>query len=92
MPKPLLNKKSYIILYNMHHTEAECNDEISRYDGITKFTLISLKPSLYCTQEYDTWWRNYYSTKMFNVSAFTQHLANFLFCTRQIQEKYFDSY
>lgn len=54
MPKLLFNKKSSVILYNMHHTEVECNEEISRYVGITQFTPISFKPSFYCTQEYDT--------------------------------------
>lgn len=85
MPKPLFNKKRSVILYNMHHTEAGCNEEISWYVGITQFTHVSFKPSFYYTQEYDTWWRNYYSTKMFDVSVFTQYLTNTF---ASVQDKY----
>lgn len=75
MPKPIFNKKSVIILYIMHHIEAECNKEMSHYVGPTQITLIPFKLSYYCTQEYDTWWRSYYSTKMFDVLAFNKHLT-----------------
>lgn len=75
MSKPIFNKKSAVVLYNMYHTEAECNKEMSHYIGITQLTHIPSKPSYYCIEEYVTWWRSYYSTKMFDVPAFTQHLT-----------------
>lgn len=75
MPKTIFNKKSIVVLYDMYHAETECNEEMSNYVSTTQLIPIPFKPSYYCTQEYDTWWRSYYSTKMFDVLAFTMHLT-----------------
>lgn len=60
----------------MWYTEDECDQHISLYADVSKLTPISFWPSLYYTQEFDTWWKHYYTDEIFDVPSLTQHLNN----------------
>lgn len=75
IPKPLFAKKNSLILYNMIDMEEESDKLITRYSSRTQFTPVAFKPNFFCTQEFDSWWRNYYTEEVFDVPTFPQHLT-----------------
>ena len=39
-------------------------------------TPFDFKPSFYCTQEFDTWWKAYHTREFSNVATLTRYLTN----------------
>lgn len=74
MLKSLYDRKSSLFLYSMWFTKDECDKHLSLYAEVVKLTPISFRPSFYYKQEYNNWWRNYYTNEIFDVFSLTQYL------------------
>ncbi|XP_050885349.1 uncharacterized protein LOC127090291 [Lathyrus oleraceus] len=76
-PRPIFPKKGSIIFYNSLHNEEE-SKELSKKltDDSLDIRPVIFRPSFLCTLEFDEWWKDYYSTRFFDVTTFTTHLTN----------------
>ena len=76
-PRPIFPKKGSIIFYNSLHNEDE-SKELSKKltDDSLDIRPVIFRPSFLCTPEFDEWWKDYYSTRFFDVTTFTTHLTN----------------
>ncbi|XP_050874871.1 uncharacterized protein LOC127078459 [Lathyrus oleraceus] len=76
-PRPIFPKKGSIIFYNSLHNEDK-SKELSKKltDDSLDIRPVIFRPYFLCTPEFDEWWKDYYSTRFFDVTAFTTHLTN----------------
>ncbi|XP_050890475.1 uncharacterized protein LOC127095892 [Lathyrus oleraceus] len=87
-PRPIFPKKGSIIFYNSLHNEEE-SKELSKKltDDSLDIRPVIFRPSFLCTPEFDEWWKDYYSTRFFDVTAFTTHLTNAFAFVQDLTQK-----
>lgn len=67
-------------------SEAECNERLAQHAyEAAQLIPISFRPSFYCTQEFDTWWKDYYNAEILNVPSLSRNLTNIF---SSIQERF----
>ncbi|XP_050916133.1 uncharacterized protein LOC127131246 [Lathyrus oleraceus] len=76
-PRPIFPKKGSIIFYNSLHNEDESKESSKKLtDDSLDIRPVIFRLSFLCTPEFHEWWKDYYSTRFFDITAFTTHLTN----------------